>query len=165
MRRLVPAVAALVAAAAVAAVFAASAGAYGGGASHDTWQIGLSSNCNSSTSPLCVDPESGLPSLGGFWGWVEFDRWSDGSITGDAELAGCGHTTGGGGPGSAGAGHTDLDIYAAHIDPISGDFVVDAASDPEFTGDTGIPSAPGHYMDHPAPGVNDIVQVAYRAAK
>jgi len=84
----------------------------GGGASHDTWQIGLSFNGDSPT--LCAGRQ------GGFWGWVEFDRWSNGTITGDAQLTGCGHTTGGGGPGSAGAGHEDLDIYAAHIDPISG---------------------------------------------
>jgi len=42
MRRLVVMVAALAGAAALAAGFTSSAGAYGGGASHDTWQIGLS---------------------------------------------------------------------------------------------------------------------------
>ncbi len=47
--------------------------------------------------------------LGGFWGWAEFDRFADGSITGDAEFAGCGHTTGGG-PGSADAGHSSVDV-------------------------------------------------------
>src|SRR5262245_31082370 len=108
MRRFVITVTVLVAAAAVAAGLAASAGAYGGGASHNTWQVAISSNCDNSTSPICLDPESGLPSLGGFWGWVEFDQWSDGSITGIAQLTGCGHTTGGGGPGSAGAGHERL---------------------------------------------------------
>ena len=162
MRRIVSLLAVLIIAAAAAAWFATSASAYGGGASHNTWQVANSSNCNN--PQLCLDP-SGLPSEGGFWGWVEFDQWSNGSITGDAEFAGCGHTTGGGGPGSAGAGHIDLDIYAAHIDPVSGDFVVDSASDPEFEGDTGIPSAPGHYMDHPAPGITEVLQVAYRAAR
>lgn len=159
MRRLVTGFAVLGAAAAVAAVFAASAGAYGGGASHNTWQIAVSSNCDNPT--LCLDP-TGLPEEGGFWGWVEFDQWSDGSITGDAELTGCGHTTGGGG---AGAGHESLDIFAAHIDWNSGTFVIDSASDPGFEGDTGIPIAPGHYMDHPAPGITDVLQVAYRAAR
>ena len=161
MRRFVTMVTVLVAAAAVAAGFAASAGAYGGGASHDTWQIAISSNCDNPT--LCVDP-NGLPSQGGFWGWVEFDRWSDGSITGDAQLTGCGHTTGGGGPGLAGAGHESLDIYAAHIDPTTGDFIIDSASDPGFEGDFG-PSAPGHYMDHPAPGISQVLQISYRAAR
>jgi hypothetical protein len=127
--------------------------------------VAISSNCGNSNSTLCLDPTSGLPSLGGFWGWVEFDQWSDGSITGDAELTFCGHTTHGGGPGSAGAGHESLDIHAAHIDPTSGDFFIDSASDPGFLGDSGIPSTPGHYMDHPAPGVSDMIQVSYRAAK
>src|SRR6266702_4007000 len=89
-RSIVMVVAALAAAAALAAGFASSAGAYGGGASHDMWQVGLSFNCNNPS--FCGDE------LGGFWGWAEFDRFSDGSITGDAEFAGCGHTTGGGVP-------------------------------------------------------------------
>ena len=73
---------ALVAAVAIlcAAVFAASAGAYGGGATHDTWQVAVSSNCNSPS--LCGG------GFGGFWGWVEFDRFGDGTITGDGELTG-----------------------------------------------------------------------------
>jgi hypothetical protein len=158
MRRSVVLVAALIAAAAVTAAFAGSAGAYGGGAAHDTWQIGLSFNCDSPT--ICAGQ------TGGFWGWVEFDRWSNGAITGDAELAGCGHTPGGiGGPGGAGAGHERLDTYAAHIDPVSGDVIIDSASDPSFVGDSGFPSAPGHYMDHPAPGVNQVINVSYRAAR
>jgi hypothetical protein len=154
MRRLVVLIAALAAAAAVSAGFATSAGAYGGGASHDTWQVGLSFNCDSPT--LCAGGQ------GGFWGWVEFDRWANGSITGDLQGAGCGHTTGGGG---AGAGHEDVDIYAAHIDPTSGDFIIDSASDPGFVGDSGIPSVPGHYMDHPAPGITQMINVSYRAAR
>jgi hypothetical protein len=154
MRRLVVLIAALAAAAAVSAGFATSAGAYGGGASHDTWQVGLSFNCDSPT--LCAGGQ------GGFWGWVEFDRWANGSITGDLQGAGCGHTTGGGG---AGAGHEDVDIYAAHIDPTSGDFIVDSASDPSFEGDSRIPSAAGHYMAHPAPGITQIINVSYRAAR
>lgn len=147
---------ALIAAAALSAGFATSAGAYGGGASHDTWQIGLSFNCDSPT--LCAGQQ------GGFWGWVEFDRWANGTITGDAQLTGCGHTTGGGGPGSAGAGHENLDIYAAHIGS-NGDFFIDSASDDSFDGDTGYPATPGHYMDHPAPGINQVINVSYRAAR
>ena len=44
MRRSFVMVAALAAAVALAAGFASSAGAYGGGASHDTWQVGISGN-------------------------------------------------------------------------------------------------------------------------
>jgi hypothetical protein len=156
MRRLVLLMAALIAAAAVSAGFAATAGAYGGGASHDTWQVGVSFNCDNTA--LCAEQGG----TGGFWGWVEFDRWSDGSITGDLQGADCGHTTGGGG---AGGGHVDVDIYAAHIDPTTGDFVIDSASDPGFLGDSGIPSAAGHYMAHPAPGITQMINVSYRAAR
>jgi hypothetical protein len=179
MRRAIVMVAALAAAAAMAAGFASPAGAYGGGASHDMWQVGLSFNCNNPS--YC-----GADELGGFWGWAEFDRYSDGSITGDAEFAGCGHTTGGGGPGSAGAGHTSVDITAAHIGPGGPDdppgvsvFYIDhnvvtgtfqgqkqtLVDDPEFLGDSGIVADPGHYSFHPAPGVAGVEQVAYRPAK
>ncbi len=54
----------LAAATALAAGLASSAGAYGGGASHDTWQIGISGNCNNPTSSFCQNPETGLPELG-----------------------------------------------------------------------------------------------------
>jgi hypothetical protein len=160
-----------------AAVFASSAAAYGGGASHDTWQVGLSFNCNNPS--FCGND------LGGFWGWVEFDRWSDGSITGDAQLTGCAHSVGGGGPG-AGAGHADVDATSVRIvaagpdDPNPGGhvFFVDSnevtftghgapttvEDDPDFLGDTGIPVEPGHYSFHPAPGVTFVIQVAFRPA-
>ncbi len=178
MIRSAAALAVLAAALAVALGFSPSAGAYGGGATHDTWQVGLSFNCNN--ADFCG------PDLGGFWGWAEFDRSSDGSITGDAEFAGCGHTTGGGGPGTAGAGHMSVDITEAHIGPGGPDdppgtdvFYVDhnvvtytghgqsvtVTDDPNFLGDSGIPAARGHYAFHPAPGVAGETQVAYRPAR
>jgi|GEM_PF-1591203 len=142
--------------------------AYGGGAGHDTWQIGMSGNCNNLS--FC-----GADGLGGFWGWVEFDRFADGSITGDAQLTGCGHFRGGGG---GGAFHADVDITAAHLgpaqpgDPTSGlVFYVDhnvvngVPDDPDFLGDSGIPATAGHYSAHPAPGVSDNIQVSFRPAK
>ena len=174
MRRSLVGVAALACAAALAAVFAASAGAYGGGASHDTWQIAISSNCNNPDPSVCGGGG------GGFWGWVEFDRFSDGTITGDAQLTGCGHSGPGGGPHSAGAGHFDIDITSAHIGPSQpGDpnypsgqtFYVDSATvngvvgDTQFLGDTQVPVEPGHYTEHIAPGEANLVQVSYRAAK
>jgi hypothetical protein len=155
----------------VAAAFASSAAAYGGGSSHDTWQIGLSFNCNNPS--FCGND------LGGFWGWVGFDRAADGTITGDAQLTGCGHSVGG-------AGHADVDATAVHIgsagpdDPNPGGqvFYVDSnevtftghgtpttvTDDPDFLEDTGIPVEPGHYSFHPAPGVTFVIQVAYRSA-
>jgi hypothetical protein len=156
MRRSVILVAALIAAATVSAGFATSAGAYGGGASHDTWQVGVSFNCD---NPTICGAQGGT---GGFWGWVEFDRWSDGSITGDLQGAYCGHTTGGAG---AAGGRVAVAVYAAHIDTSTGDFVIDSASDPSFLGDSGIPSSAGHYMAHPAPGITQVINVSYRAAR
>ncbi len=180
MRRLLIVIAVLAAALAVTMGFASSAGAYGGGSTHDTWQVGLSFNCNNAS--FCGED------LGGFWGWVEFDRFADGTITGDADLAGCGHSVGGGGPGSAGAGHLHLDVTEAHIGPSQPDdpnypeghvFYIDhnvatftghgppvtVTDDEDFLGDSGIPAEPGHYSSHPAPGVAFVLQVAYRAAR
>jgi hypothetical protein len=170
LRRSLLMVAALAAAAVLAMGFASPAGAYGGGAGHDTWQVGLSGNCNNPS--LCGDE------LGGFWGWIEFDRFANGTITGDAQLTGCSHFLHGAGP--AGAGHADEDITSAHIGPaLEGDpnfpggqvFYVDSnvvngvPNDPDFLGDSGVPVEPGHYSDHPAPGVSFNLQVSFRPAK
>src|SRR5438552_15916746 len=108
MRRLVLMLAALAAAAALAAGFASSAGAYGGGAGHDMWQIGFSFNCN---NPAFCSEEG----TGGDWGWIEFDRSADGTQTwGDAQSTFCFHTVGGGG---AGGGHTSIEIESWTIAP------------------------------------------------
>jgi hypothetical protein len=169
LRRSLLMVAALAAAAVLAVGFASPAGAYGGGAGHDTWQVGISGNCNN--LDFCG------AELGGFWGWIEFDRFANGTITGDAQVTGCHHFLGGGG---GGAGHADVDITAAHIGPSQeGDpnfpngqvFYVDhnvvngVPNDPDFLGDSGIPVEPGHYSDHPVPGVSGNIQVSFRAAK
>ena len=39
------------------------------------------------------------------------------------------------------------------------------AASRDFLGDTGIPVEPGHYSDHPAPGVSFNLQVSFRPAK
>jgi hypothetical protein len=172
MRRLFLMLAALAAAAVLVAGFASSAGAYGGGASHDMWQIGISGNCNNPS--FCGDE------LGGFWGWVEFDRFADGTITGDAKVAGCFHLPGGAGGGGGGAQFADIDITSAHIGPAQPEdpnypggqvFYVDAnvvngvTNDPDFLGDSGIPVEAGHYSFHPVAGVAFELQVAFRPAK
>src|SRR6476619_7456869 len=161
------AVAALVLA--MSGLVGSAAQAYGGGASHDTWQIGISGNCN---NPSYCGEE-----LGGFWGWVEFDRSADGTITGDAQITGCGHFKGGGG---GGAEHADVDITSAHLGPSQPDdpnyptgqvFYIDSnvvngvPNDPDFLGDSGIPAEAGHYSFHPAPGVSFNIQVAFRPAR
>jgi hypothetical protein len=169
MRRLILMVAALAAAATMAVGYASPASAYGGGASHDTWQVGISGNCN---NPSFCGPE-----LGGFWGWVEFDRFANGTITGDAQLTGCSHFLRGGG---GGAFHADVDITSAHIGPSQPDdvnfpggqvFYVDSnvvngvANVEDFLGDSGIPAQAGHYSARPVPGVTFQVQVAFRPAR
>jgi hypothetical protein len=167
--------AALAAAAALAAGLASSASAYGGGAGHDMWQVGMSFNCN---NPAFCDDE-----LGGFWGWVEFDRSADQTQTwGDLEAAFCFHTVGGGG--GAGGGHTSIEIESWTIAPGSAGPQTFFASGEEtdssrgfketfdFTNqDTGISAVPGHYNTSDVlgfeapPGVAIQIQVAFRPAK
>jgi hypothetical protein len=175
MRRLRLTVSAFAVSAVLAAAIVSSAAAYGGGASHEMWQVGISFNCNSPT--LCGDE------TGGFWGWVEFDR--AGSTTwGDAELAFCAHTIAGGAAGFAGAGHQSIEIESWTIEPGSAGpetFFANGEETDFFPGgvketfdfthqDTGIPAAPGHYstsdvLGFSAPGIAIQIQVAYRPAK
>jgi hypothetical protein len=170
-------VAALAAAAALAAGFASSAGAYGGGASHDMWQVGVSFNCNNPDAALCQQEGTG-----GGWGWIEFDRSADGTQTwGDAQLTDCFHTVGGGG---AGAGHASIEIESWTIAPGSAGpqtFFASGTETDTFRGmtvtstftsiDTEIPAVPGHYSTSDVlgfaapPGVSIQIQVAFRPAK
>src|SRR6266516_3066042 len=151
LRRSILMVAGLAAAAVLAVGFASPAGAYGGGASHDMWQVGMSFNCN---NPSICTPEMG--GAGGFWGWIEFDRSADGTQTwGDAQAAFCFHTVGGGG---AGAGHTTIEIESWTIENGSAGpqtFFASGTETDSFRGmtqtstitdeDTGFPATPGHY--------------------
>jgi hypothetical protein len=177
LRRSILLVASLAAAATLAVGFASPAGAYGGGASHDMWQIGFSFNCNNPAPGAC-DFNGGT---GGDWGWVEFDRSADGTQTwGDAQTAFCFHTIGGGG---AGAGHSSIDITSWVIAPGSAGsqtFFASGTETDSFRGmtqtstltneDTGIPAVPGHYdtsqiLGFSAPGIAFHLQVAFRPAK
>lgn len=158
----------------LAGVMVSSAGAYGGGADHDMWQVGVSFNCN--------NPDFCGPNLGGFWGWAEFDRSADGTLTwGDGELAGCSHSVGGGG--FNGAAHLSFEIESWTIEPGSAGpqtFFISGEETDSFRGDkvtfdvthfdTGIPAVPGHYNTSdvlgfdPPPGVAIQIQVAFRPA-
>jgi len=177
LRRSILLLAALAAAAVLALGFASPAGAYGGGAGHDMWQVGMSFNCD---NPSICTPDMG--GTGGFWGWLEFDRSADGTQTwGDGQAAFCFHTVGGGG---AGAGHTTFEIESWTIEPGSAGPQTFFASGEEtdssrgmtntfdFTHeDTGIPAVPGHYNTTDVlgfsapPGVAVQIQVAFRPAK
>ena len=176
MRGSVRLIAPLVAAAALAVALVTPVGAYGGGATHDMWQVGISFNCN--------NPDICGAQLGGFWGWIEFDRSADGTLTwGDAELTGCSHTVAGGGPGSAGAGHISIEIESWTIAPGSAGpqtffangeitmFDQGQKLTSDFSNmDSGVPAIPGHYstadvFGFTAPGVAIQIQVAFRPAK
>jgi hypothetical protein len=176
VRRSVLMVAALAAAAVLALGFASPAGAYGGGANHDMWQVGMSFNCNNSS--ICTEEMGGT---GGFWGWIEFDRSADGTQTwGDAKAAFCFHTVGGGG---AGGGHTSIEIESWTIEEGSAGPQTFFASGEETDSsrgitntfdfsheDTGISAVPGHYstnevLGFTAPGVAVQIQVSFRPAK
>jgi hypothetical protein len=154
-------VAALVTSLVAVAAFAGSARAdYGPLAQY---QLTISENCNNPT--FCG------PFLGGFWGWAVFN--TDGSA--DAEFTGCGHLAGGGGPGTAGAGHFHAD--ARWFVGTNGDFWTFDETDTFVGGggtqvvsnpapsDTGIPAAPGHLSTNDIlgfvapPGVSFQVQV------
>jgi hypothetical protein len=177
MRRLKMMVASLGVAVCLMVVSVAQVSAYGGGAGHDTWQIGISANCN--------NPAVCGQFLGGFWGWAEFDRSADGTQTwGDAEFAGCSHMVGGGGPGTAGAGHVSVEIESWTIAAGSaGPMTFWATGEqtlflrggvkltvPFVNFDTGFSATPGHYstvdvLGFKAPGVAYQIQISFRAAK
>jgi hypothetical protein len=154
--------------------------AYGGDGKMGVYQIGVSFNCNNRT--LCVDPTTGKPELGGFWGWLELDNAApDGQsgTGGDGEFAGCGH-----GGGFNGAGHTsyDIDTWWIAPDPDNGGLLSFFATGTEtdsfrgqsvsypFSGSTGIPAFTVHrpilqFFGVPTPPGNSInVQVAYKPA-
>ena len=173
MRRIRLVIASLAVSAALSLGTAATATAYGGGAGHDMWQVGISFNCNN--PDFC-------PSLGGFWAWAEFDRSADGTVTwGDVEGAGCFHTLGGGG---GAAIHISVEIESWTIEPGSAGpqtFFATGEETDSFRGnkttfdithfDTGVPAVPGHYSTSdvfgfdPPPGVAVQIQVAFRPAK
>ena len=170
MRRLRVLIASMAITTALLAGTAGTAAAYGDGADHDMWQVGISFNCN--------NPDFCGPNLGGFWAWAEFDRSADGTQTwGNVEGSGCFHTLGGGG--GAGALHISVVIESWTIE--SGMFFINGEETDSFRGTkttfpivhfpTGVPAAPGHYTAEdvfgfdPPPGVAIQIQVAFRPAK
>lgn len=161
-------------AAAVASTPLAARADYGGGANKNTWQIGISFNCDN--RQLCG------PDLGGFWGWAELDQnlGTPTTYTGDAKFAFCFH--GGTGPGGAGAGSTSEDITSWEVGS-NGDFWITGGTELDrYQGqtsvqslspfDTGIPAVAGTFhlssteiFGFSAPGVSANIQVAYRPAR
>ncbi len=181
MRRLLVLPVVLAAALPLVGLAASPAAAYGGGADHNMWQVGLSFNCDNPTPGACDQFEG----TGGFWGWAEFDQSVDQTQTwGDAQFSFCFHTVGGGGGQfGAGAGHSSIDITSWTIEPGSAGpatFFVSGVETDTFRGerdtypishsDSGIPATPGHYttedvLGFTMPGLAVEVQITYRPAK
>jgi hypothetical protein len=131
-------------AAVAALVLAGGAAAYGG---KSVAQIEVSGNCNNAT--WCNQNPVGQPfGTGGFWIWASLNNDQDHTV--DATFAGCGHTVGGGGPQSAGAGGGPADgnwsvasnLYEAAV--TDGAFPLGIAV--EQNGDVD-PSAPYYVID------------------
>lgn len=140
--------------------------AYGNAEGTQLWQLTMSANCNN--KDLCEFP-------GGFWAWAVL--YDDGTF--DATIVGCGHS---GGPiidlsppwGGAQSCRSD-----GYWTTYNGNFYITSETDtcvdsfshgpPTTTTydyglpgmDTGVPLTPGHYSDHPAPGINTEIQVVY----
>lgn len=91
----------------VAAAFVVSLAGFSGTAqaagdySHAQYQVTFSLNCNNPSAP-CQQ----VFGLGGIWGWIALTPNGEGT----AEVTDCGHTVGGGGPGTAGAHHSSFDV-------------------------------------------------------
>ena len=155
---------------------------YGGGATHDTWQIELSVNCNNAA--LCDQMQ------GGQWVWGELDMAPGATVgTGDAQLTFCAH-----GGEFNGAGHTSEDVTSWVVGS-NGDFWITGGTDTDYVrgqvdvhpiiGDDGVNPASlsnpvdigipalkqsahyttTHIFGFSAPGVSASVQVAFRPAK
>jgi len=165
MRRLLPLATTSFLAILMMAAAGAPAAAYGNppGGPTQTYQLMFSFNCNNPAA--CA----GMGGTGGFWGWAVL--YSDG--TGDAELTGCNHLVGGGGPGTAGAIHFHDDFT---FDLSNTTELVTISETQTYVGrfrttmtvpgsDTGIPLIPGHYTASdlfgftPPPGVAIQIQV------
>jgi hypothetical protein len=83
----------------------AAASAAGSTYSGAIYQITFSINCN---NPSASCAQGGL---GGQWGWIALMPFAAGAQDGaaNAQITECGHQIGGGGPGTAGAGHLSAD--------------------------------------------------------
>ena len=143
---------AAVAVAATAAIFAAAGSAQAGSDySHAALQVTFSLNCNGSAANPA--PCSQVFGLGGLWGWIAV--MPDGST--NVQATECHHTGPGGGPGSAGAGHSGFDGASMEISSPNGPPSPITPVDPNgmyllFTdassmamGLPPVPATPGHY--------------------
>jgi hypothetical protein len=182
-RRLAVAGVGVLATIAAALAQAPGASAYGA-ADQPVAQVEISGNCDNPNFWFCAN----VVGTGGIWAWAELDNVASATVSGwnemDATVAECGHTVGGGGPGSAGGfGHPDpfgvwhqyaslgaalgANPNAAPIFAIFGttytgsvyvlDFFPGSGQD-DF--EVAVPTQQGHYSAHPAKGVSIQIQIA-----
>ena len=174
------------------AAFAAIGGALGTGkalayghADQPVAQVEISGNCDNPSFFFC----SNVVGVGGVWAWAELDNVASSEVPGwnemDATAAFCGHTQGGGGPGSAGGGggpdpfgvwqeYPNLGAALAanpNAEPLlflgGGNPYTGAVYVLDFFPGSGaddfmpiVPVAQGHYSAHPVSGVSLNIQVA-----
>jgi hypothetical protein len=174
------------------AAFAVVAGVAGSGkalaygkADQPVAQVEISANCNNPSFAFC-----NVVGLGGVWAWAELDNVPSDSVSGwnemDATFAGCGHTRGAGGPGSAGAGggRDPIGVWQQFPSLLDAEIATGGAAEPllllgsgnpysgsvyvlDFFPGSGaddfmpvVPVAQGHYSARPVSGVSLQVQVA-----
>jgi hypothetical protein len=150
-------------------------------------EVEISANCDNPTFFFC----SNVVGLGGVWAWAELDNVPSTTVSGwnqiDGTIAECGHTQGGGGPGSAGAGggRDPIGVWQQFPSLTAAEIATSGAAEPllllggganpytgavyvlDFFPGSGpgdfmpvVPVAQGHYSAQPAPGVNLQIQVA-----
>ncbi len=135
----------------------AVASAQGSDYSHAQFQVTFSLNCDHASC-------AGDFGLGGEWGWIALTPGGGGQ----AQVTQCGHTVGGGGPGSAGAGHLAFDASWQEItspvaptpitptDP-NGNYLVISGAGGGFG--LVVPATYGHYSVAPD-GANGQITIA-----
>ena len=154
-----------------------------GSADQPVAQVEISANCNNAGFFFCTD----VVGLGGVWTWAELDNVPSADVPGwnemDATFAGCGHTVGGGGPGSAGGHGQPVDTGVWHSYASLGEALaanpqaipIFALFGSDYTGSVyvldyfpgtdddfivAVPTQQGHYSQHPVAGVTVQIQIA-----
>lgn len=183
MRKMSLLVVLVAALAAVAGVLGAGSALAYGRADQPLAQVEISANCNNPDFGLCQEV-----GLGGVWSWAELDTNSGGGTfadpsTTDFTFAGCGHTIGGGGPGSAGAhGGPGSGIWyqepdlATALDDVDNPVAFAFYDTSKYSGAVYVldyfpgsglddfiaivPASQGHYSFHPVHGATIQTQIA-----
>jgi hypothetical protein len=170
-----------------AASFVSSGSAFAyGAADQPVAQVEISANCDNPSFFFC----SQVVGLGGVWAWSSLNNVANTTTGGwnemDSTIADCGHTQGGGGPGSAGAGGgpDPVGVWKQFPSLAAAEAATAGAAEPllalgggnpypgavyvlDFFPGSGpsdfmpvVPATQGHYSAHPAPGVSLQITVA-----